>query len=232
VSRRRLRLVSHNLHEFVGSQGVSEAERVREALRELAPDVLALQEFHAMRAGVSPLHSLGVWGRVLGMTAVAGFTLRRERAHYGNALLTRLPIREVRRHDLTVGTCEPRGAVEVSLDWQDRELRVLTTHLGLSWTERRRQVRHLIRLLDDRPETPTVLMGDLNDWTPGGWQGRALWRRLPQRSRARTFPAHRPFLALDRIAASVGVRWIRSQAEQSAPFPQLSDHLPLRAEIE
>ena len=232
MNDRRIRLVSYNLHEFVGGNGQLAPERAREALRDLAPDVIALQEFRASCAGVSPLQSLGLWGRDLAMTAVAGFTLRRGRARYGNALLTRLPVRDVKRHDLTVGRLEPRGAIEVSLAWRDRELRVLATHLGLSWAERRIQIRQLARLIEDPLETPTVLMGDLNDWTPGAWQTGPLLRRLPRYSRARTFPAHRPILALDRIAASPGIRWIHSRAERGAPFPRLSDHLPLQAEIE
>ncbi|HKK50575.1 MAG TPA: endonuclease/exonuclease/phosphatase family protein [Myxococcota bacterium] len=229
--RGTLRLVSYNLHEFMGRGGRLAPDLVRAALARLDADLIAVQEFQALRADLSPLQSLGTWGRALDMTAIAGFTLQRGGGHYGSAVLSRLPVRSVRRHDLSVGSHEPRSAIEARLDWQGKELRLFATHLGLRWRERRLQVRRLARLIDEETATRTVLMGDLNDWTPGSIQLRPLWRRLPHRSRAATYPAHLPFMALDCIAASPDLVWRSSRAERSPPFRTLSDHLPVTAEI-
>lgn len=231
MSRRALRLVSYNLHEFIGRDGRIAPDLVRSALARLDADVIAVQEFQALRADISPLQSLGAWGRSLEMTPVAGFTLQRSGGHYGSAVLARLPIRSIRRHDLSVFPHEPRGAIEVHLEWGHQTLRLFATHLGLRWRERQLQVRRLIRLLRKDESMPTLLMGDLNDWTPGSLQLRPLWRHLPQRSHAATFPARLPLLCLDRIAASADLPWKGSRAEWAAPFRSISDHLPVVAEI-
>jgi endonuclease/exonuclease/phosphatase family metal-dependent hydrolase len=231
VSRGSLRLVSYNLHEFIGRDGRIAPDLVRSALARLDADVIAVQEFQALRADLSPFQSLGAWGRSLEMTPIAGFTLQRSGGHYGSAVLARLPVRSVRRHDLSVFPHEPRGALEVHLKWGDAMLRLFATHLGLRWRERRRQVRQLARLLREEESMPTLLMGDLNDWTPGSLQLRPLWRHLPQRSRAATFPARLPLLTLDCIAASAELPWRCSRVETAPPFRSISDHLPVVAEI-
>ena len=51
-----------------------------------------------------------------GMQSVAGTTIIRHDRDYGNALLTRRKILDVRRHDLSFRRFEPRGALEVDLD--------------------------------------------------------------------------------------------------------------------
>ncbi len=231
MSRGSLRLVSYNLHEFIGRDGRIAPDLVRSALARLDADVIAVQEFQALRADISPFQSLGAWGRSLGMTPIAGFTLQRSGGHYGSAVLARLPIRSIRRHDLSVSPHEPRGALEVHLEWGDATLRLFATHLGLWWHERRRQVQRLLALLREEESMPTLLMGDLNDWTPGSLQLRPLWRHLPQRSRAATFPARLPLLTLDCIAASADVPWRCSRAEKARPFRSISDHLPVIVEI-
>jgi len=231
VSRGSLRLVSYNLHEFIGRGGRIAPDLVRAELALLDADVIAVQEFQALRADISPFQSLGAWGRSLEMTPIAGFTLQRSGGHFGSAVLARLPIRSVRRHDLSVSSHEPRGALEVHLEWGGVTLRLFATHLGLRWRERRRQIQRLIGLLREEESMPTLLMGDLNDWTPGSLQLRPLWRHLPQRSRAATFPARLPLLTLDCIAASADLPWRCSRAETARPFRSISDHLPVIAEI-
>lgn len=230
MSEESLRLVSYNLHEFMGHKGRLVPDLVRAALARLDADLIAVQEFQALRADVSPMQSLGAWGRALGMTAISGFTLQRGGGHYGSAVFSRLPVLWIGRHDLSVTPREPRGAIEVRLDWGGTELRLIATHLGLRWGERRSQIRQLGRLIEEE-SLPTLLMGDLNDWTPGSLQLRSIWRHLPQRSRAATFPARFPVLALDCIAASADLPWRHSRAESSPPFRMISDHLPIVAEI-
>ena len=47
------------------------------------------------------------------MAAVPGLRIVRHSGQYGNALLTRLPIVSVHRHDLSYSWFEPRGALDV-----------------------------------------------------------------------------------------------------------------------
>jgi len=79
---------------------------------------------------------------------------------------------------------------------------------------------------------PTLLMGDLNEWYLWGRPLRWLhshFREMP--SAPRTFPAHRPVFALDRIWVSPAGS-LRKLVRHATPLARsASDHLPLIAEI-
>ena len=87
------------------------------------------------------------------------------------------------------------------------------------------------------PQAPLIVAGDFNDW-----RGRAtpvLERELGLHEvhrhlhgcHARTFPANRPLLCLDRIYVR---GWVprRAEALHGEPWSTLSDHAPLWAELE
>src|SRR3546814_13144591 len=74
---------------------------------------------------------------------------------------------------------EPRGAVMAEVRVGGVDLRVVGMHLDLSGLWRRRQAHAILAHLagrDGDPEAPTVLMGDLNDWSAHGALGRAACR--------------------------------------------------------
>jgi endonuclease/exonuclease/phosphatase family metal-dependent hydrolase len=230
IPTRDVRLATFNLHEFVGTDGRRDAERCRAIVAALAADIVAVQEFRKP----TPDHAedeLETWGRALDMTPIAGFTLRDDRGDYGNALFTRLPVRSVQSHDLSRSRREPRGAIDVEVEWGEQPLRVLATHLGLSWKERQWQIARLLELIGIDPQGPTVLLADTNDWSPGGLQLRALRRALPRITRSRTFPARRPILRLDRIAASADLHLEEERAPVDRSLAHASDHLPLVARV-
>ena len=79
-------------------------------------------------------------------------------------MLSRFPILEATRLDLTVARCEPRGALDVVIDAPVRPLRCLATHLGLAARRARLQVKQLLRVLEHETVHPTVLTGDVNEW--------------------------------------------------------------------
>jgi endonuclease/exonuclease/phosphatase family metal-dependent hydrolase len=92
-----------------------------------------------------------------GLQAIPGPTLLRHTGHYGNAFLTRLHIREVRRLDLSFLNHEPRGAIDADLECHPLMLQVVVTHLALKPAERRFQVQHL---LDRVSSAHCALLGD------------------------------------------------------------------------
>jgi len=221
-----LTVATYNVHRCVGRDGRRDTERVLGVLRELDADVVALQELQWQPAAALDL--LADFARELSCAGIAGPTLLEHSGHYGNAVLTRLPVRTVRRVDLSVAGREARGALDLMLDAPRGALRVIATHLGLAPAERRRQVRDILALLAPvRPE-PVVLMGDLNEWFLWGrtlrWL-RAHFGRVPALA---TFPARHPIFALDRIW--VEPRGLRADlAVHSTPLARrASDHLPLR----
>lgn len=222
------RIATYNIHCAVGADGVTDTERVGAVIEEVGADIVALQEVETGRSGRELLHELR---DRLGAEAVSGVTLLRRDADYGNALLSRFPVRSVVRHDLSVRRREPRGALDALLDAGTFELRVLATHLGLWPYERRRQVRKLLAALQAGPEVPTVLLGDINEWFLWGRPLRWLHAQFMATPAPATFPAHWPVFALDRL-------WVRPRAALQrlavhvSPLARVaSDHLPLVATL-
>jgi len=115
-----LTLATYNIHACVGGDGRFQPDRTVEVLREMSADLVALQEVEQRDvAGEGLLEFLA---DALDMEAIAGPTLLRGTRHYGNALLTRLPVLAVERVDLSVPRREPRGALDVELSWGQRRL--------------------------------------------------------------------------------------------------------------
>lgn len=223
-----LGVASYNVHGFAGFDGRFDPERTLRVIESLDVDLLALQE---VRALPSPGRRLDALAEEAGYRVLFGPTLLRQECEFGNALLTRLPVLDHRAHDLSVDGREPRGALDTQLCWSGTRLRVVTTHLGLRPRERRAQIAALARLLEAKPAAAepdlTVLLGDFNEWGLGSRRLAPLARCIGPFSRRATFPARRPFLALDRIAVRPAGALLAVWAEKTALAREASDHLPL-----
>jgi len=223
----RLTLATYNVHGCVGRDARFDSERTLNVLRELDVDVIALQELR-WNPGEA-LHLLAEFGQRLGYEALAGPTLMREDGHYGNAILTRLGVREVVRVDLSFPGREARGALDVRLDTGGAALRVIATHLGLHPNERRAQMRQLLARMGERAGEPLVLMGDLNEWLLWGRPLRWLRRHFGRTAAPSTFPGAWPLFALDRIWVEPPALLGEVRVHASPHARVASDHLPLRA---
>jgi endonuclease/exonuclease/phosphatase family metal-dependent hydrolase len=228
----RLRVASYNIHECVGRDRRRDPKRVAEVLRDIDADVIGLQEVDARPGPGTESMQMQYLADALGLEAIAGPTITRHDGHYGNALLTRWPLRRVRHVELTVYRREPRGAIDVDVDVDGVLVRVVVTHLGLWPGERRSQVRRLLQILDEGPPRPIVLCGDVNEWLTVGRPLRWLHERLGSIPAIPTFPTRRPVFALDRVwvcprTALVGLRVPTTVAARLA-----SDHFPIVADID
>jgi endonuclease/exonuclease/phosphatase family metal-dependent hydrolase len=227
----RLRVASYNIHECVGGDGRRDPARIAAVLREIDADIIGLQEVDARPGEASESMQMQYLASTLGHHAVAGTTLLRAGGEYGNAILTRRPVLDVRRVDLTVYRREPRGALDVDLDIDGRTVRVLVTHLGLLPGDRRKQVRRLLDLLGDHPSDVVVLCGDINEWFAVGRPLRWLHARLGRTATVPTFPSAFPVFALDRIWVHPHGALAALTAHASPAARRASDHLPLLADI-
>ena len=105
---------------------------------------------------------------------------------------------------------------------------MISTHLGLSFRERRSQTRTLVAVAQ-RSSAVTVMAGDFNDWIWRGSVQNAIGRALPGRTWQRTFPSWCPLIRLDRIYCRPREALLRSWTDPAAR--EASDHLPVFAEI-
>jgi len=214
-----LRIASYNVHGCVGTDGKKDASRVADVIAEMELDTVGLQEVD---------YRLTYIGRRLGMQVIPGLTFLRHDGHFGNALLTRRRVLEVRRLALGYGRREPRNALDVDLEVCGEKVRVIVTHLGLFAAERRWQVRKLLEMVKETEER-LVVLGDINEWFPFSrplrWFNRLLGHSMAERS----FPSRWPLFALDRVWARPRPALLALKAHRSALAELASDHLPVKA---
>ena len=225
-----LRLATYNIHRCHGRDGRYAPGRIREVLRQLDAEVIALQEVEQRHRDPDLLEFLCAdrsW------QAVQGITMTRAHGHYGNVLLTSLPILSLARIDLSVPGREPRGALHLLLEHDGQPLEILATHLGLRPAERRMQIRTLLAHLErSRKSGGSVLLGDLNEWFLWGRPLRWLQRHFTRTPAPPTFPAHWPLVALDRIWIQPRSRLTGISVLNTPLTRRASDHLPLVARLD
>ncbi|HVF16566.1 MAG TPA: endonuclease/exonuclease/phosphatase family protein [Steroidobacteraceae bacterium] len=231
--KQRLAVGSYNLHSCVGLDGRRSPARIADALRELDCDIYALQEVDNQPGEHDESMQLEYLSRAMNMTAVPGLRIVRHTGEYGNAILTRLPIKDIRRHDLSYSWCEPRGAIDIELDLHGQPLRIVATHLGLRRSERRFQWRRLmVAIAEGSMEMPTIVLGDMNEWYRGARTLREAHDAFGEPPAPAAFPSFAPMLALSRI-------WVRPRAaleslvvHRTDLTRKASDHLPLKATLD
>jgi len=234
----RLRIATYNIHRCVGRDGTENIERVAAVLREINSDIVALQEVTSRPAMTGDM--LAYLAAAAHMQPIEGFTLSATGAHYGNALLTNLPISAIRRIDISVPGREPRGVIEVTFTASDHAINdhviiLWATHLGLGIRERHLQIKKLLGALHAADVDAQILLGDFNEWLPWSRPLRTLhrWFVTPAGSTPSpaTFPSRKPLLRLDRIWVRPAERLVALRAHSTELSRIASDHLPLVAEI-
>lgn len=227
-----LKIATYNIHGgLIAWTAKSErqmAARIASVIEEIDADVVALQEVPL--GGSETPDVLSHLREATGMFAVEGPTLDSPKRRYGNAVLSRLPVRAARTLDLSFHRREPRGALDADIECGGGVIRVVATHLGLSASERSTQVRTLLAAFDNS-ELPVILVGDINEWFVRGRALRTLISHFRRAPAPRTFPTFCPVFALDRIWMHPGEYLIDVTVHRSALARMASDHYPLVANI-
>jgi endonuclease/exonuclease/phosphatase family metal-dependent hydrolase len=228
---RRLRVATYNVHACVGTDGRHDPARISAVIGELDADIVALQEFTypdsveiETRAPVV-LTTLDRYQCALGPARKTGGRC------FGNALLTRHPIADVHRIDISMARREPRAALSATVKVHDLDVHVLATHLGLRVGERRFQVRQILDYLDSVRNTLSIVMGDFNDWLPGRSVAHVLDHRLGRPPTPASFPVFWPVRSLDRIWVDPLRALERVTVHRSPLSRKASDHFPVVADL-
>ncbi len=228
---RPLRIVSYNVHKCTGNDFKRDPDRIADVIRSLDADIVSLQEVLSDTGDVPSAQVRSIAEKTGMYMAVAGQTKVKKDGRYGNALLSRFPITEVRLHDISVGTYEPRGIIDADIMIGDKTVRVLATHFGLWPSERNRQADRLLEILPQRPASPLIVMGDMNGWMPGSPVLRRLKKRLGEPVTRRSFPSILPVLPLDKIWVLPSEGLKEAGPYTSALTRVASDHIPVVATV-
>ena len=240
-----LTVMTYNVHSCIGTDGKVSPVRIAHVIASQKADIVALQELDSglIRTGLSDQAKL--IADHLNMHYHFHPSMRIEKGHYGNAILSRFPMRTVRASELPTipgrRTIERRGALWAEVSIGDLTVQVITTHFGLNRQERLAQAETLLSsewLQHRLCLPPLVLCGDFNTVSFSrvySWLTRAL-NDTRENSKFRmahsTYPSRFPFLRLDYIFVSPDVV-VKECTVCIDPLTRVaSDHLPLTATLE
>lgn len=226
-----IRVASYNIRKAIGTDRRRMPGRVIDVLNEVDADIVALQEADrrfGIRSAALPPHLLEAHSDY---KPVPLNIQTDSMGWHGNAILVRKSA-EIAHHDVLHLPClEPRGATLAEIALGKAHLRVFGMHLDLSGLWRRRQAAAVIHAAAAREEMPTVLMGDLNEWSADRGALADFARHYSFAPCGRSFHARRPVARLDRIMHCGRMTLVECGVHMSATARKASDHLPIWAEF-
>ena len=235
-----MRILTYNVHSCRGLDGRIVPERIAEVIANTGADVACLQEIDVWRERTGKVHQAEVIAKALSMHYQFYPAIRAETEEYGDAILSRHPMKVVRADALPrpKGSLEPRGALWVEIEDKGLHWQVLNTHLGLGRYERRLQARAIAEWLTEALACkPMIFCGDLNSRSgsrvhqllgPGLREAQLTARGF----QGRTFSTWLRWVCLDYIYVSDDIK-VNSAEVVDNPLARIaSDHFPLLATLE
>lgn len=224
-------IASYNIRKAIAADRRRRPERILEILREIAADVVVLQEADRRFGARQSALPFSMIAEHSDYRPVPYEMRSGSMGWHGNAILVAPHVAILRHQPLHLPTLEPRGAVLVDLRVGGTELRVIGMHLDLSGLWRRRQARTILSELERQPaRLPTVLAGDLNEWRKGGCL-HDFGRHHRALALGPSFHARRPVGRLDRMFVSEEIG-VEACGVHHSPLTRVaSDHLPIWARL-
>lgn len=214
-----MRVATYNIRHGLGVARPVSLERVARVIAALDADLVALNE--VFRGG-RHRDQAGTLARLTESTELFQANARFGRGDYGNAFLSRVPLRLRADVKLPRGR-ERRGGMLAEAEVGGRTACVAVTHLALSKRARAEQIAVLARALPR--DMPLVLAGDLNCTAEElGPLLEFLRDIVPAPA---TYPSWWPLRAYDHILFSRDWTLIGSGTRRTLA----SDHLPLYADL-
>jgi len=240
-------LITYNIHKGFGVGAVRFLlPEMRDAIAGLNPDFVFLQEVqgeHRRREKRidswpdSPQFEYiaeNIWPHyVYGKNAVY------QSGHHGNAILSKYPFERFENINLSNINRASRGILHTQLIIDNQTIHLLCVHLGLFKAERAEQCKALMQRIKDvvPQDEPLLMAGDFNDWRTVISKPLADDLGVEEAfvtiegQHARSFPAIRPALCVDRVYFR-GMQVQEVACLHGKPWRMLSDHLPLYARFE
>lgn len=233
-----LRVMTYNIHHGEGLDGRVDTARIAELIKQERADIVALQEVDKGVRRTALRDLTAELAAATGMTGIFSNNFHYQGGEYGNAVLTRFPVKQwTNHHYQMLRPNEQRGILQLVLDVRGREVVFMNTHVDSrpDDAERWLNLGEIEALTNEHGDTPTILCGDFNNQPKGRVYERLTqtfqdtWAKVGD-GNGFSFPANAPNRRIDYI-------WF-TQPEALKPLkawlPQsgASDHLPLVAEFE
>jgi endonuclease/exonuclease/phosphatase family metal-dependent hydrolase len=225
-----IRVASYNMRKAIGTDRRRKPMRTIDVLNELGADVIALQEADrrfGSRASAIPLPLLEAHSDY---KSVPFGTRAGSVGWHGNAILVRKDAEILDQALLHLPSLEPRGAVLAEVRLGGEAVRVVGMHLDLSGLWRRRQAVAILAAVQARGAAmPSVLMGDLNEWSLRGGCLKDFAEHCRFAECGKSFHVRRAVARLDRIMVTGGLEVAECGVHDSATAKTASDHFPVWA---
>lgn len=239
-----LRILTYNVHSCVGMDGKMSPDRIARVIARHQPDIVALQELDVGRKRTDSVDQAKLIADKLNMAFHFHPAWAIEEEKYGDAILSRYPMRLVRAQDLprlrVHRLHELRGALWVEIDLGGRKLQLINTHLSFWQRECLLQAEALLGpdWIENAPESsPLVLVGDFNA-SPASLTFKRIQARLKDAQLQcenhrplNTWLGRYPLGRIDHVFVSPGIKVLNIDVPSTALEKIASDHLPLIAEI-
>lgn len=238
-----LRLLTYNVHRCQGIDRHISPYRIAEVIVRTGADVVALQELDVNRARSGRVNQAELIAALLEMEFHFHPAWRMAEERFGDAVLSRLPLRLVHAAQLPGhprGWRERRGALWVEVQVGPHRVQVINTHLGLVRHERQTQINALLGphwLGNAHCRAPVILCGDFNA-LPGSvvYQRcrdrlRDVREALPPRRPRRTYPTRLPVATIDHVFVSPEFQVRHVEVVRTPLARMASDHYPLLADL-
>ena len=241
-----LRMLTYNVHGCVGLDGKNSPDRIARVIARQGVDVVALQEIDVGRNRSGNIDQAESIARKLGMTFHFQSSLSLKEGKYGNAILSRYPLKMIRMDALprfkskARRLFEPRGALWVEIDVRGIKVNVITSHLSLWPAERLLQAEALLGpdwTGNAACQGPVILCGDFNANPRSivckriGGKLRDAQLIVESHKPKSTWLASHPFSRIDHFFVSPDIEVVNIVVPATELDRVSSDHLPLIVEL-
>jgi len=234
---RTFRVMTYNIHHGEGVDGKVDLGRIADLIKREQADIVALQEVDKGVQRTARRDFPAELAALTGMTCIFSNNSSFQGGEYGNAVLTRFPVKRwTNRHYQMLRAGEQRGLLQVVLEVHGRELVFLNTHIDFRGddTERLLNAAEMLEAIQPYHGRPMILCGDFND-TPGSRTHQKIAQAFVDAWMAAgagdgfTIPAEGPRKRIDYI-------WTSKDPSIEAlrlwvPASEASDHLPVVGEF-
>lgn len=208
----RLRVLSYNIHHGEGVDRKLDLQRIARVIMSVKPGMVALQEVDKGTQRTNRVDQPAELARLTGMNVVFGANIRYQGGDYGNAVLSRSPIKRHKNRLLPLlDDGEQRGVLEVEVEMPNGGgMLLLATHLDHRAGDRERlaSAAAINQWVAARAGQPAVLAGDLNDLPDSKTLRRfgTAWTRANEKVLP-TIPVNQPNKQIDFILFRPAQRW-------------------------
>jgi endonuclease/exonuclease/phosphatase family metal-dependent hydrolase len=229
-----LRILSYNIHHGRGMDGRVDLKRVADVISACSPDLVALQEVDQRVNRSGKVSQIGELSELTGLNGVFAKQIDYDGGEYGQAILSRWPISDLKVIWLPGEPDRERRILAVAkIQLASNPMMFATTHLHHNNPSIRLEQAIAINRELGSSSLPVILGGDLNaePSSPTLTEISRAWTVIGSANQLKTFPSEQPDKQLDYICYRPQDAF-RVVSSKVIAEPIASDHRPVLGILE